>query len=35
VCGPPSMVTRTVERLEQLGLDRDRIRLETFAEAQR
>jgi NAD(P)H-flavin reductase len=33
VCGPPSMVTHTVERLERLGLGRDRIRLETFAEA--
>lgn len=32
VCGPPAMVTHTAERLAQLGLRRDRIRLETFAD---
>ncbi|REE98048.1 globin domain-containing protein [Thermomonospora umbrina] len=35
VCGPPVMVARTNERLVQLGVNRDRIRMETFAEAQR
>jgi NAD(P)H-flavin reductase/hemoglobin-like flavoprotein len=35
VCGPSSMVAHTVEQLTRLGLARDRIRLETFADAQR
>lgn len=35
VCGPPAMVGHTVERLTRLGVARDRIRLETFTEAQR
>ncbi|QXJ24873.1 oxidoreductase [Actinomadura graeca] len=35
VCGPAEMVGRTVERLESLGVERARIRLETFADAQR
>ncbi|WP_198679468.1 globin domain-containing protein [Thermomonospora amylolytica] len=35
VCGPPAMVTPTVERLVQLGVSRDRIRMETFVEVQR
>jgi NAD(P)H-flavin reductase/hemoglobin-like flavoprotein len=30
VCGPPAMVAHTAERLAQLGLSRDRIRMETF-----
>jgi NAD(P)H-flavin reductase len=32
ICGPPAMVTHTADRLAQLGLSRDRIRLETFAD---
>ncbi|HEY7486174.1 MAG TPA: globin domain-containing protein [Streptosporangiaceae bacterium] len=32
LCGPPAMVTHTADRLAQLGLSRDRIRLETFAD---
>jgi NAD(P)H-flavin reductase len=32
LCGPPAMVTHTAERLVQLGLSRDRIRLENFAD---
>lgn len=32
LCGPPAMVTHTAERLVQLGLGRDRIRLETFVD---
>lgn len=32
VCGPPAMVGNTVERLVTLGVDRARIRLETFAD---
>ena len=35
VCGPPAMVLHTVEQLTMLGVPRDRIRLETFADAQR
>lgn len=35
VCGPSAMVGHTVEQLTRLGVPRDRIRLETFAEAQR
>jgi NAD(P)H-flavin reductase len=35
VCGPSAMVGHTVEQLVRLGVPRDRIRLETFAEAQR
>ncbi|MGH3243435.1 MAG: globin domain-containing protein [Spirillospora sp.] len=35
VCGPPAMVGHTVEQLSMLGVPRDRIRLETFADAQR
>jgi NAD(P)H-flavin reductase/hemoglobin-like flavoprotein len=32
VCGPPAMVAHTAEQLTLLGLSRDRIRLETFAD---
>jgi NAD(P)H-flavin reductase/hemoglobin-like flavoprotein len=32
LCGPPAMVTHTAERLVRLGLNRDRIRLETFVD---
>ncbi|TYC11937.1 hypothetical protein FXF65_27305 [Actinomadura syzygii] len=35
VCGPGAMVGHTVEQLARLGVPRDRIRLETFADAQR
>ncbi|MES9540967.1 MULTISPECIES: globin domain-containing protein [unclassified Actinomadura] len=35
VCGPSVMVGHTVEQLTRLGVPRDRIRLETFADAQR
>jgi NAD(P)H-flavin reductase/hemoglobin-like flavoprotein len=35
VCGPSAMVGHTVEQLARLGVARDRIRLETFADAQR
>ncbi|TDB83964.1 oxidoreductase [Actinomadura sp. KC216] len=35
VCGPAAMVGHTVEQLALLGVPRDRIRLETFADAQR
>jgi NAD(P)H-flavin reductase len=35
VCGSPDMVVATTERLAQLGLPRNRIRLESFADAQR
>ncbi|TDD73421.1 oxidoreductase [Actinomadura darangshiensis] len=35
VCGPSAMVGHTVEQLARLGVPRDRIRLETFADAQR
>ncbi|GAA4228830.1 FAD-binding oxidoreductase [Actinomadura meridiana] len=35
VCGPSAMVGHTVEQLLQLGLPRDQIRLESFADAQR
>ncbi|WP_433230783.1 globin domain-containing protein [Actinomadura formosensis] len=35
VCGPSAMVGHTVEQLTRLGIARDRIRLETFTEAQR
>ncbi|MFI0368498.1 globin domain-containing protein [Actinomadura sp. 1N219] len=35
VCGPPAMVGHTAEQLALLGVPRDRIRLETFADAQR
>lgn len=35
VCGPSGMVGHTVEQLTRLGVPRDRIRLETFADAQR
>ncbi|SFN07828.1 MULTISPECIES: globin domain-containing protein [Actinomadura] len=35
VCGPSAMVGHTVEQLTRLGVPRDRIRLETFADAQR
>ncbi|TDC42416.1 oxidoreductase [Actinomadura sp. KC345] len=35
VCGPSGMVGHTVEQLMRLGVPRDRIRLETFADAQR
>lgn len=35
VCGPSAMVGHTVEQLSMLGVPRDRIRLETFADAQR
>ncbi|MFG2086530.1 MULTISPECIES: globin domain-containing protein [unclassified Spirillospora] len=35
VCGPSAMVGHTVEQLTRLGVARDRIRLETFADAQR
>ncbi|MFA1549483.1 hypothetical protein [Actinomadura chokoriensis] len=33
--GPSAMVGHTVEQLARLGVARDRIRLETFADAQR
>ncbi|CNE10757.1 monooxygenase [Mycobacterium tuberculosis] len=35
VCGPSAMVGHTVGQLTRLGVPRDRIRLETFADAQR
>ncbi|MUN41975.1 globin domain-containing protein [Actinomadura litoris] len=35
VCGSPEMVGRTAERLTRLGVDRARVRLETYADAQR
>ncbi|MFF4235047.1 hypothetical protein ACFYYL_04160 [Actinomadura geliboluensis] len=35
VCGPSAMVGHTVEQLARLGVARDRIRLETFPDAQR
>ena len=35
VCGPSAMVGHTAERLRRLGVPDDRIRLETFADAQR
>ncbi|NVI90151.1 globin domain-containing protein [Actinomadura sp. BRA 177] len=35
VCGPSAMVGHTIEQLTRLGVARDRIRLETFADAQR
>ncbi|NKZ04808.1 globin domain-containing protein [Actinomadura latina] len=35
VCGPSAMVGHTVEQLTRLGVPRGRIRLETFADAQR
>ncbi|TDC62596.1 oxidoreductase [Actinomadura sp. GC306] len=35
VCGPSAMVGHTVDHLVRLGVPRDRVRLETFADAQR
>ena len=35
ICGPPDMAVATAARLERLGLSRDRIRLESFGDAQR
>ncbi|TDD73324.1 globin domain-containing protein [Actinomadura rubrisoli] len=35
ICGPSAMVEQTAERLALLGVERERIRLETFADAQR